>query len=263
MSDSLRYTRQKYHDIDISQVDQTTHPICQLKYDGIWCQCDVDEIHTARYFSRNGECKRVEKVAPIVPSGSYIGELMFGSEWAQEDNRKGKFFVFDLVEDRYGDHKNLPYIQRYLKLQAHFANNALPRHWSIVSNFPTAESLTIWNLLVATERYEGMVFRHPDNNWHQPLLRAKYELTEDLYIVGFVEGEGRLKGNLGAVEATRSPMGVGTRIIIGGGFTDQMRRTIWRNRDEHLGRCFVVSAKKKFKSGLLRHPNFKQWHQEK
>jgi ATP-dependent DNA ligase len=263
MSDNSRFERQKYIDIDISQVDQFTHPICQLKYDGIWCRCDVAEDHTARYYSRNGEHKKTEKLAPIVPSGSYIGELMFGSEWSLEENRSGKFFVFDLVEDRYGEHRSLSYQERYLRAQRIYLASAFPRHWELVSNFPTADSLTIWKLLVESQRYEGMVFRHPDNNWHQPLLRSKYELTEDLYITGFVEGEGRLKGNLGAVKASYSPIGIGPELTIGGGFTDRTRKQIWSAKETFLGKCFTVTAKKKFKSGLLRHPNFKEWHQDK
>jgi ATP-dependent DNA ligase len=263
MSDSLRYSRQKYIDINIADVDQTTHPICQLKYDGIWCQCDVDEIHTARYFSRNGECKKIEKINPLTPPGSYVGELMYGSEWSKEDQRSGKFYLFDHIEDNYGCHKSLPYIERYIKLQRLFAGNCLPNHWHLTSNYPTSESLTIWNLLVLTEKFEGLVFRHHSDNWNQPLLRSKYELTEDLYITGFIEGTGRLTGSLGAVKASYSPLGIGPELTIGGGFSDNVRRQIWKNQTTFLGRCFECTAKKKFKSGLLRHPNFRKWRDDK
>ena len=263
MSDSLRYQRQKYIDVHIGDVDQTTHPICQLKFDGIWCQCDVDEIGTARYFSRNGECKKIEKLTGILPPGSYVGELMFGSEWSKEENRHGKFYLFDHIEDRYGDHRNIPYVDRYVKLQSFALANALPRHWSLINNYPTSDSLTIWNLLVATGKYEGLVFRDPSNNWHQPLLRSKYELTEDLYITGFIEGTGRLTGSLGAVTASYSPLGIGVELTIGGGFSDSLRKQIWKSKAAYLGKCFRCTAKKKFKSGLLRHPNFSGWHQEK
>lgn len=263
MSDSPRYTRQVYRDINIADVDQTTHPICQLKYDGIWCQCDVDTIGTARYFSRNGECKKVEKINPLTPPGSYIGELMYGSEWSKEMNRSGRFFLFDHIESNYGCHKNLPYQNRYVSLQTLALSHALPNHWHVVPNYPTADSLTIWELLIASGKFEGLVFRDPSDNWHQPLLRSKFELTEDLYITGFVEGEGRLRGTLGAVEASYSPLGIGTTLTIGGGFTDKVRKEIWNNRPTFLGRCFKCTAKKKFKSGLLRHPNFSGWHEEK
>jgi ATP-dependent DNA ligase len=263
MSTHDRYSRQNYKDVDIAHVDQTTHPICQLKYDGIWCQCDVDKIGTARYFSRSGECKKVEKISILTPPGSYIGELMFGSEWSKEMNRSGKFFLFDHVEDNYGDHRNLPYITRYMKLAQLLDDQALPSHWFVAPNYPTSDSLAIWNLLVVQGKFEGLVFRHHNDNWHQTLLRAKFELTEDLYITGFVEGTGRLTGSLGALQASYSPLGVGVELTIGGGMTDKLRRDIWKNQSEYLNKCFKCSAKKKFKSGLLRHPNFTGWHLEK
>jgi ATP-dependent DNA ligase len=262
-STNERYSRQKYTDIDIAQVDQVSHPICQLKYDGIWCQCDVDTIGTARYFSRNGECKKIEKISLLTPPGSYVGELMYGSEWSKEMNRSGKFFLFDHIESNHGCHKNQPYIERYIGLQKLQVADMLPSHWYLAPNYPTSDSLTIWELLIASGKFEGLVFRNPVNNWHAPLLRAKYELTKDLYITGFVEGEGRLRGTLGALLASYSPVGVGVSLTIGGGFSDKLRKEIWSNRSTYVGRCFEVSAKKEFKSGLLRHPNFKQWHLEK
>lgn len=263
MSDHSRYARQKYIDIPIAEVDQTTHPICQLKYDGIWCQCDVDSLQTGRYFSRHGECKKIEKLSPLVPEASFVGELMYGSEWSKEESRSGLFYVFDLVESVYGCHRNQPYHERYARLQELFLANALPRHWHLVPNYPTSESLNIWELLITTGRYEGLVFRNLNHTWHTPVLRSKFELTVDLYITGFIEGEGRLRGTLGAVKASYSPLGVGVELTIGGGFTDALRKRIWNDQDSYMGRCFVCTAKKKFKSGLLRHPNFSKWHEEK
>lgn len=260
---STRYERQKYIDIAIGDVDQTTHPICQLKFDGIWCLCELDQSGMARYFSRNGELKKTEKLNTQLPPGAYVGELMYGSEWSKEQNRSGKFFCFDLVEDAYGDLRTMPYIDRYFKVLQFSSTGILPRHWHLVPNYPTSSSLEMWNVLVATEKFEGLVFRSEKDLWARPLLRSKWELTEDLYIAGYEEGAGRLKGSLGAVLCTRSPLGIGQHITIGGGFTDQMRKRIWSDRSGHLGKCLTVTAKKKFKSGLLRHPNFKEWHHEK
>lgn len=259
-----RYQRQKYIDTSIGSVDQTTHPICQLKYDGIWCCAEVDQSNTVRYFSRNGELKKTEHLPhiPIEP-GCYIGELMFGSEWSKEKDRSGLFYMFDLTELRSVCLKNEPYLTRYTRLAELHHSDMLPTRWRLVQNYPTHQSLDIWKLLVESGEYEGLVFRHQANNWHTPLLRAKLEITEDLYIMGYIEGEGRLKGTLGAVRASLSPFGAGPEFVIGGGFTDALRKHIWAHRTQMLGRCFTVTAKKKFKSGLLRHPNFKCWHDEK
>ena len=258
-----RYERQNYIDIDLAKVDSAHTPICQLKYDGIWCAAEVHADGKVQYFSRNGSLKKEERTVKQIPQGLYIGELMFGSEWSKEEDRSGKFYAFDLVETKAGEHKNETYLSRYTRLKDFWSSELLPTHWHLVTNYPTSQSLDIWKLLVESTKFEGMVFRHPADNWHQPLLRSKYELTVDLYINGYTEGEGRLAGTLGAVKASYSPVGIGPELTIGGGFSDRVRKEIWANRSAYVGRCFTVTAKKKFSSGLLRHPNFVGWHQEK
>jgi ATP-dependent DNA ligase len=258
-----RYERQNYIDVDIATVDAARLPICQLKYDGIWCAADVAADGNIRYFSRNGNLKKEERTTQRVPQGLYIGELMFGSEWSKEQGRTGKFYTFDLVETKAGEHKNEPYLSRYTRLADFHGCDLLPNHWHLVPNYPTSQSLDIWQVLVASAKFEGLVFRNSADNWHQPLFRSKYETTKDLYITGYTEGEGRLSGTLGAIKASYSPVGLGVELTIGGGFSDKLRREIWTNRSGFLGRCITVTAKKEFQSGLLRHPNFKEFHREK
>lgn len=258
-----RYARQNYVDIDISSVDPFLHPICQLKYDGIWCCCDVDEARNARYYSRNGQLKLTENLSQYgVEPGAYIGELMFGSEWAQDPSRKGKFFVFDQVEHRSVCWKASNYLARYSALTRHLLTFPIP-HWSLVQIFNTTDSLDIWKALVEKELFEGLVFRKWEDPWDVTLFRAKYELTEDLYVIGFEEGEGRLKGSLGSLIASGSKVGLPPLHKIGGGMSDKLRKEIWTSPSRFLGRCFEVTAKKKFASGQLRHPNFKCWRDDK
>ena len=82
--------RQDYKDITLNQIPHD-HDICQLKYDGIWCAAHA-QMRTVNYVSRNGLVKRTDHNV-VVPDGIYIGELMFGSEWAQVPERKNKFFL--------------------------------------------------------------------------------------------------------------------------------------------------------------------------
>lgn len=260
---STRYERQKYIDTEFGKVDLVTHPICQLKYDGIWCCAEVDEQRNIRYFSRRGELKKTEHTTKPIEPGCYIGEFMYGSEWSKEKDRSGRLYVFDFIEHRSTCIKEYHYFERWVKNQHFWKSGMWPEHWHLVQNYPTTDSLDIWKLLVESGEYEGLVFRHPFNTWNEPVLRCKHELTEDLYITGYKEGDGRLRGTLGAVVASYSPVGTGPELVIGGGFTDKQRHHIWAHRVQMLGRCFTVTAKKKFKSGLLRHPNFKCWHDEK
>ena len=258
-----RYTRQDYIDVDYATVCPVTYPICQLKYDGIWCGADLYQDRTCEYMSRHGQRKLVEHIQDPFSSGLYVGELMFGSEWSKEQNREGQLWLFDLLETPQGDHRNEPYIERYARLAYNLQAKTSSSKWNLVINFPTEQILDIWETLVASGHYEGVVFRNPNASWNAVIPRAKFELTEDLYVTGFVEGEGRLRGSLGALKASYSPVGIGPELLIGGGFSDPQRKAIWKNQTECLGRCFIVKAKKKFKSGLLRHPVFAGWHPDK
>lgn len=260
---SERYKRQNYLDIPIGQVNQETHPICQLKYDGIWCMAEVDQQRVCRYYSRNGELKLTGIVPQTTEPGCYVGELMYGSEWSKENDRHGKFYMFDFVEHRSTELKSLTYGERYTRLGDFHRSGMLPKNWHLIQTFPTHQSLDIWRLMVESGDFEGIVFRHPNQVWSDTLLRAKHQITRDLYITGFKEGEKGLAGTLGAVTASYSPLGIGVELTIGGGFTLKLRRDIWQNQDKFLGRCFTVTAKKEFKSGLLRHPNFLEWHADK
>lgn len=257
-----RYERQNYEDIDISDVNPQTHPICQLKYDGIWCLAD-SQSNGVSYYSRHGTLKKHDPTVHY--QGAFIGELMFGSEWAKEvEGREGKFYVFDLTEDNGRCLKHTPYIERYKRLCEIMDAKLVPPNFELVFNFSTIESLDIWNSVIKEGLYEGLVFRHPNHLWDVTIPRSKYTLTKDLYIVDFEEGKtGKNIGNLGALICTESPMGVGIRHTIGGGLTDKLRNEIWKNPSAFLGRCITVEAFKVFKSGLMRHPQFLHFHQEK
>lgn len=258
----MRYHRQNYQDIALSSVDPLLHPICQLKYDGIWCLAD-SQSDGVSYFSRHGSLKHKDNHTSY--QGAFIGEFMYGSEWAKEKpGREGQFFVFDMIEDNQADLKNTSYLSRYSRLQDIFLSGLLPQNFQLVSNFPTTSAIDIWHHLIDTQEFEGLVFRNPLDLWDTTLPRAKYSLTKDLYICGFEEGKtGKNISNLGALICTESPVGVGVQHIIGGGLTDKQRRDIWQNQSDYLGRCITVEAKKVFRSGQLRHPQFKNFHLEK
>ena len=64
------------------------------------------------------------------------------------------------------------------------------------------------------------------------LLKVKKMQTMDLEIIDFEEGEGRLAGTLGAILVRYKN---GNVVKVGSGFSDQLRKEIWQNREAHLG----------------------------
>ena len=81
------------------------------------------------------------------------------------------------------------------------------------------------------------------------LIKVKKFYTLDLEIAGYEDGEGRLKGTLGALIVDFK----GNKVNVGSGFDDETRAKLWNMRDELIGRVLEVKYKeisKDKKTGL-------------
>ena len=94
------------------------------------------------------------------------------------------------------------------------------------------------------------------------LLKVKKMHTMDLEVVGFEEGTGKNKNNLGALLVDFK----GNKVGVGSGLTDYLRKEIWENKEKYLGRIaeiqyFEIS---KDKNGVesLRFPVLKTFREE-
>jgi DNA ligase-1 len=96
------------------------------------------------------------------------------------------------------------------------------------------------------------------------LLKVKKMQTMDLEIIGFEEGDGRLAGTLGAVLVRYKN---GNVVKVGSGFSDQLRKEIWQNRDSHLGTICEVQYFEETTNAdggeSLRFPIFKDFRHDK
>lgn len=262
----MELDRQEYLEFySVEEALKHTPPfdLVQLKYDGIWCRLEV-EAHIdqfyGRWFSRTGELKN-EAFVPL-PSGTYLGEFMFGSHWAQEPERNGKTYLFDIVGDGGNDLTKLSYAQRYSEL----VRRCLPdKRTSIqpVGNVHISLAETFWNRVLLT-RSEGLVFRHSQADYGDILGRLKRQIEVDYVILGLIEGKGRHIGRLGSLVCGVYIKGVLTQVCkVGGGLSDGDRDDIWNAwpRDRH--RVITVSGRGQFPSGAVRHPNFERFRDDK
>ena len=71
------------------------------------------------------------------------------------------------------------------------------------------------------------------------LIKVKKFYTLDLKIVDAVEGDGRLKGSLGALVVDYK----GNTVNVGSGFSDEQRKEFWENKDSMIGRVIEVKYK--------------------
>ncbi len=96
------------------------------------------------------------------------------------------------------------------------------------------------------------------------ILKVKKMQSADLKIIGFEEGDGRLKGTLGRVNVEYKNNIVG----VGSGFSDEDRKYIWENQDNLIDsiievQYFEESTNKKTKEISLRFPVFKCLREDK
>ena len=90
-------------------------------------------------------------------------------------------------------------------------------------------------------------------------LKLKPELSKDLAIEAFFEGNGRLEGTLGGVIVKHGAVSV----RVGAGFTDRQREKIWRKQKFYAGKIVEVTYQEETEAGSLRHPRFKTFRFDK
>ena len=71
------------------------------------------------------------------------------------------------------------------------------------------------------------------------LIKVKKFYTLDLKVVDAVEGDGRLKGTLGALVVDYKD----NTVNVGSGFSDEQRKDFWENKDDIIGRVIEVKYK--------------------
>ena len=71
------------------------------------------------------------------------------------------------------------------------------------------------------------------------LIKVKKFYTLDLKVIDAVEGDGRLKGTLGALVVDYK----GNTVNVGSGFSDEQRKEFWENKNDIIGRVIEVKYK--------------------
>jgi len=247
-------TRQQYIDCTYEEALQAGMDSFQLKYDGWWTRAESVDGN-AGFFSQT-ERKFRECVFPSGFNGRLIGEFMQGTQWSQQPALRGKFFMFDIWELSSVNLRSLRYRDRYALLMS--IRHQFPDWCQVLVNYPINQFEMVWETQVKTELFEGVVFRNQNQLIDSPLMRMKVNLEDTYTCTGFVEGEGKHSGRLGALLVDKKTDS-GEVATVGGGFDDEAREYIWTHQSEYLGRQFDVAGKHRFLSGLLRHPNFVRW----
>ena len=250
----MKLTRQDYIDSNIDDARKAGYDCFQLKYDGWWTRAPfINGMFTmASQTEREFRSGSVSTGLTATP----IGEFMQGTQWSQQPAHKDKFYIFDLWELKGVDLESASYRDRYALLKS--IKHDLPIWCEIVATYPLASFEAVWSMYVATGLFEGVVFRNSYAPVVGPILRQKRDVEKTVTCIGFMEGNGKHTGRLGAIVIDEKTAD-GSNATVGGGFSDEDRDYIWTHQNEFLGRKCDIIGKPGFESGLLRHPNFLRW----
>lgn len=185
-----------------------------------------------------------------------------------------EFCIFDGMEEtdwkqqscKLGYNDRLSQMYKYMKEIDYVLGN---------NNITTLSHEEIKDLDTLKERYrgfieegfEGAMLKDPNGlyQWKrvrcssQTMMKLKPEVTFDLKITGFEEGEGKFQKTLGKVLVDYNGVEVG----VGSGFTDDERKDIWKNRKKCKGRLVEVKGMEITPDKSIRHPVFIRFRDDK
>lgn len=265
--------RKEYKDFnprDWASVRAEGYDLCTLKYDGIWCRAVMDAGHVY-FYSRNNQLKLSRKLTNEeyfkfgLKTSVLIGEFMFGQQWGNHPDRKGKMFVFDILVL-----KGKPLAHLALNDRLAYAAYACAGDFVAVKPYGINCMETLWHASVDNgldfmSSFEGLCFYKSRGDYFKDEVgRMKKELEDDFVISGYEEGEGKHTGRLGALLLGGYRNGqLITLFKCGGGLSDQDREMFWADKEKYLGKVVTVYAKARFDSGALRSPQYRCLHKDK
>lgn len=115
---------------------------------------------------------------------------------------------------------------------------------------PTGDMIEAKMLATIEAGYEGLVLRQ-GTKW----IKVKPNETHDVLVTGFIEGEGRNVGRLGAFKTALGDVGTG--------ISDVERDAFWLAREALLGTTIEVSCMQFTPDGQFRHPAFERLRPDK
>lgn len=182
-----------------------------------------------------------------------------------------KMLVFDYIPfTEYENQKGKTvYKERRKKLDELFLNKSHTYFELLPVIYSGNDSSKILQLLddAISKHEEGIMINNLDAPYKftrtNDLLKVKKMKDMDLECIGFLEGDNKYSGTLGALIVDYE----GYKVKVGSGFSDELRDEIWKNRDSWLGRTIVVRYFEETynaKDGKsLRFPVYVDWRDDK
>jgi DNA ligase-1 len=239
--------------------------LIENKYDGVRCIAIVQN-NTAILYSRNG------KVFPNFPhieaalSKPEFNNMVFDGEIMSEnfqalmkqvyrktdvdtsDAYMALFDVLDLVEFNAGKGECTTVERKQILAELPFDECIRKVDFTQV-NLDTEEGQQIFknmNKIAIAEGYEGLMVKPVGSIYEckrsASWLKIKPIIEVTLTIIDIEEGQGKFEGTAGALVCEGIDDGVIIGVNVGSGLTDEMRESIWNNRDDVIGQLVEIRA---------------------
>ena len=220
-------------------------------------------------FSRQGQIVEglveIEKELSTLPNGVYDGELMAITENIKDSKEifaetikrsrvKGKkvglkFVIYDYianVNDFYNGIDKIPCIERKNSLERIIEPLNLEFIEYLKPLYIGTDVNKIHILLneEVAKGEEGLMINLANAPYEckrvKTLLKVKQFADADVLVTDILEGDGKNKGKLGAIEIEFEHEGNKYRCNVGSGFTDTERKLYWKNKDLLLGKIVTI-----------------------
>lgn len=239
----------RWDKVDKSKVKYPVY--IEIKFDGIRVLVFRKKDHQ-RVLTRYAHVVPVD-FAPFLEEGVYDAEIWKpGMEFnkmsgqIRAGNLKGAVIeVFDyLTWEEWNKHESPTQKERRERLEK--IKFELP--FRLVQSYPVNSEKEVekYYQWAVKNGFEGIMIKESDAEyrWDRKGGWYKYKKVhyEDAQIIGFEEGTGRLVGSLGALFVKLRD---GRETKVGTGFTDELRKEIWRRRDFYKGQWIEIKFQEK------------------
>lgn len=193
-----------------------------------------------------------ELMIPNLPFEVSLGQLR-----SHADNPNSVFYVFDTPVPGVRFEARLEAIQ---ELKGKYHNVKILKH-ELVNN---VEELLAYYAKCRKMGLEGVVTKRPGHLFtsgrNADWQKMKDVNSVDVPIVGYVEGEGKFEGTLGAIVVKLEN---GQTTNVGSGFSDHLREEIWNNQPLYMNNIAEIQYHEETLAGNLRHPRFFRFRKDK
>jgi hypothetical protein len=205
---------------------------------------------------------RKGKAIPPQELGGILNASLVNAVEKQDDKgTKLKQMLFDVQQIGKKPTAGMPYEERMEELKK-IVKLLPPEHFELPEEAKTPEeAIKLFRRIKSGKdplTHEGIVIHRP----HLKPVKAKFMEDHDVYIAGFFPGGGKYKGK--AVGGFKYSLRPGGPIVgeVGTGFSDKLRKEMYENPGDFMGRVAKVRAQEKLPSGALRAPALLSLHED-